>query len=200
MSERGQARANLEIKARCADLDAARARALQLSARPAGVDHQRDTYFRTAAGRLKLRESRLAGGQLVPYLRPDVSGPRRADYRVIPVEDPESLKRLLTAILGVHRVVEKQREIWLLDNVRIHLDRVAGLGTFLELEAVFDGNPAAEAAERLRIETLMRELGIAAEDLVDGSYESLVPPLSKEADSESRPTRSEPKASGDRSS
>ena len=176
MSGGGQAQANLEIKARCADLDAARARALALCARPAGVDRQLDTYFRTAAGRLKLRESQLSGGQLVPYLRPDLPGPRRADYRVIPVEDPVGLKVLLAAILGVHRVVEKQREILLLGNVRIHLDRVAGLGSFLELEAVFDGSPAAEAAERLRVEALMRELGIAAADLIDGSYESLVPP------------------------
>jgi predicted adenylyl cyclase CyaB len=174
MSGGGQARVNLEIKARCADLDAARARALALSARPAGVDHQLDTYFRTAAGRLKLRESRLSGGQLVPYLRPDLPGPRRADYRVIQVEDPASLKALLVAILGVHRVVEKQREIWLLDDVRIHLDRVAGLGAFLELEAIFDGSPAAEAASRRRLEHLMRELGIRDRDLVDGSYETLL--------------------------
>jgi predicted adenylyl cyclase CyaB len=174
MSERGQARANLEIKARCADLDAARARALALAARPAGVDRQLDTYFRTAAGRLKLRESQLAGGQLVPYLRPDLPGPRRADYRVIPVEDPVSLKVLLAAILGVHRVVEKRREIWLLGNVRIHLDRVAGLGDFLELEAVFDGGEASEPAERRRLEALMRELGVRPEDLVAGSYESLI--------------------------
>ena len=174
MSGSGQARANLEIKARCADLDAARARALALAARPAGVDRQLDTYFRTAAGRLKLRESALSGGQLVPYLRPDLPGPRRADYRVIPVEDPASLKRLLSAILGVHRVVEKQREILLLDDVRIHLDRVAGLGHFLELEAVFDGSPAAEAASRVALERLMRELGVRAEDLIDGSYEAMV--------------------------
>jgi predicted adenylyl cyclase CyaB len=174
MSGGGQARANLEIKARCADLDAARARALALGARPVGVDRQLDTYFRTAAGRLKLRESQLSGGQLVPYLRPDIPGPRRADYRVVPVEDPESLKALLSAILHVHRVVEKQREIWLLDNVRIHLDRVAGLGAFLELEAVFDGSPAAEAAERQKLERLMGALGIRDPDLVDGSYEGLI--------------------------
>ena len=103
------------------------------------------------------------------------------------------LKRI-QAILGVHRVVEKQREIWLLDNVRIHLDRVAGLGSFVEIEAVFDGGPAAEAAEWLRVEALMRELGIAAADLIDGSYESLV-----EDRKPAKPARSEAKPSEDRS-
>ena len=106
-----------------------------------------DTYFRTRAGRLKLRESSLSGGELIPYLRPDAGGARRSDYRVIPVDDPPGVKALLTELLGVHRVVVKQREIFLAGNVRIHLDRVEGLGTFLELEAVFDGHPAAEPGE-----------------------------------------------------
>lgn len=169
-----QLHANLEIKARCADLDAARLRAARLATEHVGVDHQVDTYFVTTRGRLKLRESSLSGGQLVPYLRPDQAGPKRSDYRVIPVEDPASLKALLSEILGVHRVVDKQREIFLVDNVRIHLDRVEGLGTFLELEAVFDGDAAAEAEERRKVERLMLELGVDPGDLVATSYEALL--------------------------
>jgi adenylate cyclase class 2 len=71
-------------------------------------------------------------------------------------------------------VVTKQREIWLYENVRIHLDRVEGLGTFLELEAVFDGSPDGENAQRARIDFLMRELGIAEAELIGTSYEALV--------------------------
>jgi adenylate cyclase class 2 len=167
-------RANLEIKARCADLSAARAVAERLGARRLGLDDQRDTYFETREGRLKLRESSLSGGQLIPYRRPDRRGPRRSDYRVIPVEDPASLRELLIGLLGLHRVVTKQREIWLYENVRIHLDRVEGLGTFLELEAVFDGSPDGENAQRARIDFLMRELGIAEAELIGTSYEALV--------------------------
>jgi predicted adenylyl cyclase CyaB len=165
---------NLEIKARCADLDAARARAARVATQRLGLDRQLDTYFCTRSGRLKLRESSLSGAQLVPYLRPDEHGPARADYRVLPVEDPESLKRLLTAILGVHRVVEKEREIFLHENVRIHLDRVKGLGAFLELEAVYDGGPAAEAEQRRKLDFLMKALGVRHEDLLEHSYEQLL--------------------------
>ena len=92
-----------------------------------------------------MRESSLSGGQLVPYLRPDQPGPRRSDYRIVPLPDPVGTKVLLTEILGLHRVVDKWREILLVGNVRIHLDRVECLGSFLELEAVFDGDAGSEA-------------------------------------------------------
>jgi predicted adenylyl cyclase CyaB len=129
--------ANLEIKARCADLVAVRARAERLATSHLGVDAQVDTYFQVPRGRLKLRESSLSGGQLIPYLRRDERGPKRSDYQVIPVSDPSAVRGLLEAILGRHRVVRKRREIFLYENVRIHLDEVEGLGTFVELEAVF---------------------------------------------------------------
>jgi predicted adenylyl cyclase CyaB len=167
-------RANLEIKARCADLGAARAVARRIGATPLGLDRQVDTYFVTRTGRLKLRESSLSGGQLIPYLRPDRREPTRSDYQVVPVEDPEALKVLLSRLLGVHRVVRKEREIHLLDNVRIHLDRVEGLGNFVELEAVFDGTPIQEAAQQAKVDFLMAELGIVGSDLLETSYEGLV--------------------------
>jgi predicted adenylyl cyclase CyaB len=169
-----RAQANLEIKARCADPAKTRERALAVATERLGLDRQVDTYFRTARGRLKLRESSLSGGQLVAYLRPDQPGPRRSDYRVLPVEAPASVRRLLSEILGVHRVVRKEREILLHENVRIHLDRVEGLGDFLELEAVFDGTPAAEARQQEKVAMLMSALGVRADDLIAGSYEALL--------------------------
>jgi predicted adenylyl cyclase CyaB len=165
---------NLEIKARCADLEAARERTRALATSHVGIDRQTDTYFATRRGRLKLRESSLSGGQLVPYLRPDQPGPKRADYGVIPVEEPERVKALLSEILGVHRVVRKVREIWLHENVRIHLDEVEGLGSFVELEAVYDGASKSLPAQESKVRVLMDRLGIREEDLVDVSYEGLL--------------------------
>jgi adenylate cyclase class 2 len=169
-----QARANVEIKARCIDPEGTRKRALELATERVGLDHQVDTYFRTRTGRLKLRESSLSGAQLVPYLRPDRGEPRRSDYRLLPVADPAGLKALLGEILGVVCVVEKEREILLRANVRIHLDQVKGLGSFVELEAVFDGSPAAEQEQKRRVERLMVELGVRAENLVPVGYETLI--------------------------
>ena len=169
-----QALSNIEIKARCDDLAAAREVAVRLATGHLGVDQQTDTYFATREGRLKLRESSLSGGQLIPYLRPDRAGPKRSDYQVLPVPDAAHLRRTLSEILGVHRVVRKRREIFLVDNVRIHLDEVDGLGTFVELEAVFDGSAASEDEEHAKVDRLMAELGIASDDLIEGSYEGMV--------------------------
>ena len=171
--EPGPGRANLEIKARCADLAVARKRARRVATAWVGLDRQVDTYFRTPRGRLKLRESSLAGAQLVPYLRPDLAGVRRSDYRVIPVAEAAGLKALLAEILGVHCVVRKEREIALHHDVRIHLDRVEGLGDFLELEAVLDGSPGTEEGARRRLAFLMDALDVAEADLVAASYETL---------------------------
>lgn len=166
--------ANLEIKAPVADPGAFRQRAQALATETVGVDEQTDTYFRVPTGRLKLRESSLAGAQLIPYRRPDDDGPRRADYQVIPIEDPAGLISLLTDMLGVHRIVRKRREIWLVENVRIHLDRVEGLGDFMELEAVFDGTPAAEAEQQQKVAALMKELRVDPSSLIATSYEALL--------------------------
>jgi predicted adenylyl cyclase CyaB len=170
------ARTNLEIKARCQDLAAARDVVLRLATSHPGVDEQTDTYFVTRAGRPKLRQSSLSGDQLIPYLRPDQAGPKRADYQILPVPDAAHLKRSLGEMLGVHRVVRKRREIFLVDNVRIHLDEVEGLGTFLELEAVYDGSAASEVEQRRKVAELMRELGVVEADLVEISYEGLLGP------------------------
>ena len=165
---------NLEIKARVADAAALRALALPLATERLGVDMQTDTYFRVPRGRLKLRESSLSGAQLIPYQRPDRQAAKRSDYLVIPVEDPQTLRALLGDILGVQALVRKRREILLHHNVRIHLDEVEGLGSFMELEAVYDGSAAAEVAERQKVVRLCAQLGVAQADLIDTSYEALI--------------------------
>ena len=58
-----------------------------------------------------------------------------------------SLKSLLTLALGVKTIVKKQREIWMFNHTRIHLDTVTDLGQFVELETVFRGQTEAEAID-----------------------------------------------------
>ena len=86
-----------------------------------------------------------------------------------------NLKQLPAEILGIDTVVEKYRDIILSDNVRIHLDYVKGLGTFIELEAVHgdDDSEDENIANHNKLCRLMEEFGISKADLITGSYKEL---------------------------
>jgi predicted adenylyl cyclase CyaB len=164
---------NIELKTRLRDPAAARAVAEAVATKRLGVQHQVDTYFHCPHGRLKLRQIDGLSAQLVWYARPDREGPKRSDYRLVPVANPETLKAALAAALGVRGVVEKRREIFLVDNVRIHLDEVAGLGHFLEFEAVLAAD-MPDADGHAQLERLMRQFDIRPADLLGGSYGEMV--------------------------
>ena len=160
---------NIELKARLADLDAARTVARTIATQRLGVQQQVDTYFHCTYGRLKLREIDGLNAELVWYVRPDRQGPKASDYQLVPVPEPEKFKAVLSGALGVRGVVAKRREILLYHNVRIHLDEVAGLGHFLEFEAVL-GPENEEAAGRARLDQLIEKFALDPDDLISGSY------------------------------
>jgi homotetrameric cytidine deaminase len=150
---------NIELKA--LDPDPARSLAVvrELGAEDKGVLRQRDTYFRTRAGRLKLREEEGARAVLIQYDRPDAAEARESRYRLTRVEDPDELRTSLDEALGTLVVVDKERHLFLWDGVRIHLDTVQGLGSFVELEGV--APPESDLApEREKVARLKDRLGI----------------------------------------
>jgi predicted adenylyl cyclase CyaB len=165
---------NIEIKARLDSLDQIRTLVKKLDPTFVGLDIQIDTYFNTMKGRFKLRESSLSGPYLIFYLRENLSGPKSSVYQKLPVEDPNGLKEILKEMQGIHTVIEKTREIFLYQNVRIHLDDVLQLGSFLEFEAVMNEKNNNKAAEHKKIEYLMQKLGIDKDDLIGESYENLI--------------------------
>jgi homotetrameric cytidine deaminase len=139
-------RRNVELKA--VDPDPARTLSLALGLGPSdeGVIVQRDTYFRVAEGRLKLREEEPGEAHLIAYSRPDDADVRLSSYRVVPAG--EGLLAAMTETLGVDVVVEKRRHLLLWETVRIHLDEVSGLGSFVELEAVAGPARTSRASAR----------------------------------------------------
>ena len=84
------------------------------------------------------------------------------------------LKAVLTQALGVLAVVDKHREIYFIDNVKVHLDRVEGLGTFVEIEAIGEDGNLGEARLREQCEFYMALFEVAEEDLVGVSYSDMV--------------------------
>lgn len=163
----------IEIKARARDLDGPRALLEARGARFVGLDHQVDTYFRVADGRLKLREGDIENA-LIHYRREDVSGPKHSQVSLYASTPGSTLKGILQGALGVDVVVDKHREIYFLDNVKVHLDRVAGLGTFVEIEAIDDDGTRSLETLRAQCEELLRAFGIAEDDLLAVSYSDLL--------------------------
>lgn len=148
-----------------------------------GIERQRDTYFRVANGRLKLRErwpldssgvlQEPSASQLIWYQRPDDAHARASDYSLIVVENGSELRDVLAGALGVTVEVVKLRVIHLHDNVRIHLDDVTGLGKFLEFEAIVD-ECCDEAAARVKLDKLVSEFQLSPDCVIAGSYSDLL--------------------------
>ena len=179
---------NIELKASCSDLEAARKAAEGVGARLHLIERQRDTYFSCEQGRLKLRErwpefEENTGGadaahagsraELIWYHRPDAVQPRASEYTRVPIGDGEALRGVLAGALGVTVEVVKRRTVYLYHHVRIHLDEVEQLGTFIEFEAVM-GQDDDEGESHARLEYLANELGITRERIVGVSYSDLL--------------------------
>ncbi len=164
---------NIELKARLANHVAARETAVRIATKHLGTQHQVDTFFPCHEGRLKLRQIDGLRSELISYARPDRKGPKPSDYHLVPVANPETLKAALTAALGVQTIVEKHREIFLYHNVRIHLDEVVGLGSFLEFEAVL-GPDVDDIMGEEQIGELSATFAVDADDLLAVSYADML--------------------------
>jgi homotetrameric cytidine deaminase len=163
---------NVELKARDRDPEATLAAALAHGAVDQGVLTQIDTYFAAREGRLKLREEGGAG-TLIAYARADEAMARISAYHLVAVPDPAALKSALDDALGTVVVVEKFRRLLLWQDVRIHLDAVEGLGTWLELEAVASADSDL-AEEHRKVAELRAVLKIDDEDVVATGYAAML--------------------------
>lgn len=105
-----------------------------------GTFSQIDTYYKCQKGRLKIREINHKIFELISYNRPDQAESKVSDYSIKHL-DKKELKRYrqhLNRSKGLSVRVIKKRELWVYKKTRIHLDKVRGLGKFLELETVID--------------------------------------------------------------
>lgn len=165
---------NVEIKARARALEALLARAQALADGPALTLEQDDTFFAVPHGRLKLRLVDGAAAELIHYERPDAPDARASDYVRVAVQDAAALREALARGLGVIGRVRKRRWLLLSGQTRIHLDRVDGLGDFVELEVVLRAGQSDADGARVA-EGLMRALGLADAPRLAGAYLDLLP-------------------------
>jgi len=162
---------NFEFKARLRDARHIRAELKRLGAHFAGTDHQIDTYFTVPEGRLKVREGRIENS-LIFYQRTNAARTRRSAVEMVELPPRNNVRAVLSRALGVLAVVDKRREIYFVENVKIHLDRVRGLGTFVEVEAMTrSGNLGKVRAQAAVFQKLF---AIDTSDIVPLSYSDLV--------------------------
>ncbi len=160
---------NIEIKARCSDQDKIRNILHSHHADFKGIDHQIDTYFKSNNGRLKLREGNIENF-LVFYERENTEGPKQSNVILFKSAPGSTLKEALRQSLGIVTVVDKQREIYFIENVKFHLDTVKDLGTFVEIEAIdTDGSIGREKLLE-QCNHYLKLFEIKNEDLLNNSY------------------------------
>lgn len=164
---------NIEIKARVASLAAVESLAAALSGKEPVAIAQDDTFFACPDGRLKLRAFNDGTGELIFYRRADDTGPKESFYVISPTSSPDTLRDALGLAYGVIGRVRKQRLLFMAGRTRIHLDRVEGLGEFLELEVVLRDGESAEAG-MAEARELLASLRITPEQLVSGAYLDLL--------------------------
>lgn len=164
---------NVEIKART-DRAVEIKKILEANkARFVGIDHQVDTYFKVPKGRMKLRQGKIEK-TLIHYQRPNQSGPKQSKVTLHHPTADKSLMEVLENALDVLVVVDKQRAIYFIDNVKFHVDEVKELGEFVEIEAIdHDGTIGLDHLHD-QCEQYLHLLGIKDEDLVNESYSDLL--------------------------
>ncbi|MCW2989285.1 MAG: putative Adenylate cyclase [Solirubrobacterales bacterium] len=144
-----------------------------LGAEAQGTLTQRDTYFDARHGRLKLREEEGATAHLIAYERSDLIEQRESKYRIVVIEDADRLKAALADALGVKVEVVKERRLFISEGARIHLDRVDGLGNFIEFEAIVGDHDAALPSAEAKVSALRRAFEIEDADLRGVSYSDM---------------------------
>lgn len=166
---------NVEIKARCDEAAAERVREClaERSARFIGIDHQTDTYFLAATGRLKLREGEIENA-LIYYERPDQGGPKQSHASLFHLEPGEPLKQMLTRAMGIDVIVAKKREIYFVENVKFHIDVVEDLGTFIEIEAIDEHGSIGIDVLHRQCNEYLDLFAISNEDLLSASYSDML--------------------------
>ncbi|NNM24438.1 MAG: class IV adenylate cyclase, partial [Phycisphaerales bacterium] len=151
---------NIEFKAELRDFDAAVAQCAALGAQRIAALRQEDTYFRLADGRLKRRQGITEPTVWIYYHRPDTVRPRMCNYTIL--NDEQAKLRWGTCSLQQWVTVTKTRHLWLMEGVRIHIDRVDDLGDYIEFEAMvtraFDVKACHQSIFQLR-ETFAPILG-----------------------------------------
>ncbi len=164
---------NIEIKAKCSEPNKIRKILISKGADFKGTDHQVDTYYKVITGRLKLREGNIENG-LIYYERENTHLPKQSNYLLYRTNPRTTLKESLKKDFEILTVVDKQREIYFIENIKFHIDTVEKLGSFVEIEATDDGGKIEKDVLLKQCRYYIDLFGIEARDLISCSYSDMI--------------------------
>ncbi|MBO4372292.1 MAG: class IV adenylate cyclase [Bacteroidales bacterium] len=151
----------IEIKARCQNPERIKAILETVEAKYQGCNNETDSYLKDNSHILKLRES----GNIVTIFKYTEETTTGKLYRQV---SNSLMKDLLIKTCGLDKVVTKRREIYIIDNVKINIDQVEGLGNFVEIEAESDDENYTATLQNCKF--YLSLLGIKQRDIIPFSY------------------------------
>lgn len=144
-----------------------------------GGSFQRDTYlnaphrnYAETDEALRVRETK--SGTEITYKGPkqQKSGSKARTEITLSVASADDAIRLLTATgFNAHAIVKKEREEYAYGGTTIALDRVEGLGTYVEIEVLTNGDIAAANTQ---IESVKKKLNISGTHIPESYLELLL--------------------------
>lgn len=164
---------NIEIKSIISDCERTKERLKSLGIREAYSMYQRDIFYQVPFGRLKLRSINSNQHELIIYFRHNSKKPKPSKYHRIHTNYPDLINNVLTRIFGIRGVVEKNRLLFLQNNIRFHIDQVKNLGNYFEIEYIV-GDAGLEAYAQEKVYSLLNLLEISERQLVSESYIDLL--------------------------
>lgn len=163
----------IEFKAKVESIARYEQKLLALNPKYIGVDHQVDTYFNATKDRLKLREGTIENS-LIQYNRQNKASSKLSSVILYRHAHSRELKTILSEQLGIKVVVDKQRKIYFIGNVKFHFDMVIGLGTYIEVEAIDEKNKYSLEELKDQCDYYLDFFGINPTQLIKVSYSDLL--------------------------
>lgn len=164
---------NIEFKAATNRLDELETLLKQYNPVFIGEDHQVDTYFNVNKNRLKLREGNIENA-LIHYERENTAGSKSSHVLLYQHQPDKALKEILIKTLGIKAVIDKKRRIYFINNVKFHFDTVAGLGTFVEVEAIDKDGTIGKEKLQAQCDEYAALFNIEAADFCSHSYSDMI--------------------------
>lgn len=161
---------NYEIKCRIDDRKKVTEIKKALSKYIHSIEKQTDIYYKIRNGRLKLRIINDTDGSLILYNRAEKKNKRISKYTISKTKDFRELDFILKKQFDTLVTVIKKRDVYISKNVRVHLDSVKNLGSYLEIEIIYERLSDAKK----QMQELITKLELDETKFIKESYSDLL--------------------------